>query len=144
MRFLLAVVLVLWLPWGSGCRQRLLPEEEAKEGFGPRQIQADALLQAFAENPAAADHRYRNVQIIIFADVIEVGRPGGEGPEIVVGPSVGDGRIRCQIKTSEADKLSAVRPGVRVSVLGICRGKDGDIKLTNCTLMRIRDRRQTE
>ncbi len=135
------IALALFVMWWKGffIVPSSSPEDRVESAFWQTTldeaplIEADALLRAYAEDPARANERFDRKVIAVRGDVFEVSTTG----LYVDFRGAGDGRLRCSLQGREAEKLAGLNPGDTVTLAGLCVGVgkyDDSVHLRRCRL----------
>lgn len=104
----------------------------------PIEITARELWSAYDENEVNADNLYKKKTISVTGTVFEIGKDLlTDTPFIALkaGDSLGIYAIQCFFQdSSENEKISAVKDGDTVSIVGTCNGKSINVMLRDCTI----------
>lgn len=130
---LLAVVLAL-AALVSACADA--GEEGAEPLEPPLVVTAAQLLTAYAADELSADELYRGRVLAVSGHVVGLGRDLNDAAFVTLDPGEEAGAVgvQCLFDKRRASAVARLKKGQRLTVVGRCDGKFGNVMLRECAL----------
>ncbi|HEX5707915.1 MAG TPA: hypothetical protein VFX96_11500 [Pyrinomonadaceae bacterium] len=111
-------------------------EEEAEPLEPPLVVTAAQLLSAYAADEFSADDLYRGRVLAVSGHIAGVGRDPDDAAFVTLDPGepAGGMGVQCLFDRRRAGSVASLKKGQRVTLVGRCDGKFGNIVLRECAL----------
>lgn len=112
-------------------------EEESEPSEPPVAVTAAQLLSAYAADELSADEQYRGRLLAVSGHVTGLGRELNDAAFVTLDPAgeqtAGMG-VQCLFTGARAHSVMRLKKGQRVTLVGRCDGKFGNVMLRECAL----------
>lgn len=125
-----------WCSWmfSIAVALSLAPIQLAADSDGAAlKISVDNLASEFRVNEIAAEKKYKSTMVLLTGRIDRIVKnSGGSGYFLVMR------NVLCHFQGNKKSELEKLKQGEEVTVLGRCRGKDGDyIEVRSCEIVRL-------
>ena len=99
-------------------------------------VTAEDLISAYKANEVAADERYKNQPLAVTGTVDSIGKDILDTMYVTLkgDEKYGFTSVQCMFDDEHKTELAALSKGDHIRVVGICKGKLGNILLKECSI----------
>ena len=112
-----------------------VPKVSAKTQSADMTVTAEQLFSDYQQDQGAGDKLYIGKVLEVSGTITEISSDEQGAPVVLFGTDDAFGGVLCTFELGEKDKISALQPGQKARVKGICTGMLMEVVLNRCTLL---------
>jgi hypothetical protein len=111
-------------------------EEDAEPTEPPLVVTAAQLLSAYSADELSADEQYRGRVLAVSGHIAGLGRDINDAAFVMLDPDeqAAGVAVQCLFTGARARSVTRLKKGQRVTLVGRCDGKFGNVMLRECAL----------